>query len=76
MGSLNFTKEDSLDEPLFNRILWAGMMGEEVPYPAIRHGRDLSNNRKQLLDEFKKSRGRQAISKTGKGVDNIVISDK
>lgn len=69
MGSLNFTKEDSLDEPLFNRILWAGMMGEEVPYPAIRDGRDLSNNRQQLLDEFEKSRGWEAIiSKTGKRV--------
>jgi YVTN family beta-propeller protein len=61
MVSLDFTKEDSLDEPLFNRVLWTGMMGENVTYPTIRHGRDLSSNRQHLLQEFKNSKGWDAI---------------
>jgi hypothetical protein len=49
MGGQFFEVEDKLDEPRFNRALWTGLKGEAVPYPSVRHGRDLSQNRAQML---------------------------
>ena len=49
MRGQDFAREDNLDEPRFNRALWAGLKGEGAPYPAIRHGRDLRQNRHLLL---------------------------
>lgn len=49
MRGQNFTGEDQLDEPRFNRALWAGLKGEHVPFPIVRHGRDLRKNRAALL---------------------------
>lgn len=49
---MDFTREDDLNVQLFNRILWQAMKGD-VPYPTQRNGRDLRNNRKQLLHQFK-----------------------
>jgi hypothetical protein len=51
---LDFDKADNLDTPRFNRILWAGMMGERVPYPTFRTGADLSKDRESLLQQTKK----------------------
>ena len=45
----DFSREDSVDANLFNRVLWQGIKGENVPYPVLRDGRDLSANRKMLL---------------------------
>jgi YVTN family beta-propeller protein len=42
MAGQDFTREDALDTDRFNRVLWAGMKGEGIPYPEVRHGRDLS----------------------------------
>ena len=49
MAGQNFATEDKLDEPRFNRALWAGLKGEDAPYPEVRHGRDLRVNRAALL---------------------------
>ena len=49
MAGQNFASEDRLDEPRFNRALWAGLKGEQVPFPTHRHGRDLRQGRAQLL---------------------------
>ena len=49
MAGQDFKREDNLDTVRFNRALWAGLMGEDVPYPTERHGRDLSRNREALL---------------------------
>jgi len=49
MAGQNFAREDAVDEVLFNRALWEGMKGPHVPYPAVRDGRDLSQNRALLL---------------------------
>lgn len=48
MRGQDFTVEDNLDQPRFHRTLWAGLKGA-VPYPTVRHGRDLSSNRKAVL---------------------------
>jgi YVTN family beta-propeller protein len=47
MAGQNFEREDALDEPRYNRALWKGLQG--TPYPAVRHGRDLSTRRDTLL---------------------------
>lgn len=53
MARLDFSVEDNLDEPRFNRALWAGLMGEDVPYPITRHNRNLARNRGRLLAEWR-----------------------
>lgn len=54
---MDFSVEDHLDAAKYNRILWAGTMGDK-PYPAMRSGQDLRANRTQLLRAF---RERQAV---------------
>jgi YVTN family beta-propeller protein len=50
-AGFDFSAEDKLDSAKFNLILWNGLKGEDQPYPSERDGRDLSKNRKQLLQE-------------------------
>lgn len=54
MAGQNFRVEDDLDERRFNQALWHGLMGEDTPYPTIRHGRDLSQEREHLLQEYQR----------------------
>jgi DNA-binding beta-propeller fold protein YncE len=49
MEGQDFKREDNLDTERYNRALWSGLMGDDVPYPTERHGRDLSRNRAALL---------------------------
>jgi len=48
----NFAKEDDLDEVSYNEVLWKGTMGR-MPYPKIRDGRDLRQNREVLLKRLR-----------------------
>jgi DNA-binding beta-propeller fold protein YncE len=48
MAGQDFTTEDRLDTPRFNRALWRGLKGD-APYPARRDGRDLREHRPALL---------------------------
>ena len=46
----DFTREDNLKDPdKFNRIIWEGLHGKNVPYPTVRSGLDLRQNRTELL---------------------------
>ena len=45
----DFAVEDHLNAPLFNRILWQGLMGRSVPYPQARNRLDLRRHRGELL---------------------------
>ncbi|WP_150132945.1 hypothetical protein [Acidisarcina polymorpha] len=49
LQGLDFSRSDRADTTRFNRILWAGLKGEDVPYPRSRSGRNLRAHRKQLL---------------------------
>jgi hypothetical protein len=49
MVDQDFSGEDRLDVPRFNRALWVGLKGERIPYSSVRHGRDLSRDRAKLL---------------------------
>ncbi len=51
MVDQDFSGEDRLDVRRFNRALWVGLRGERIPYPTVRHGRDLSRDRAKLLGQ-------------------------
>jgi YVTN family beta-propeller protein len=48
-----FGTEDKVDAEKFNRIIWAGIKGEDVPYPTERSGADLRANREELLKKWR-----------------------
>ena len=55
-AEFDFSVEDNLKDPdKFNRITWAGVMGD-VPYPSERNGTDLRKNRAELLRKYKLAR--------------------
>jgi YVTN family beta-propeller protein len=56
MAGQNFTAEDRLDEQRFNRALWTGLAGDGVPFPTVRHGRDMRSGRAELLRKHAASR--------------------
>jgi DNA-binding beta-propeller fold protein YncE len=46
----NFVREDAIkDVNKFNRIIWEGLHGKNVPYPTVRTGADLRQNRASIL---------------------------
>ena len=47
----NFEVEDKVDSEAFNRVSWAGIKGDNVPYPTERSQADLRQNRAQLLEK-------------------------
>ena len=49
MEGQNFNVEDHLDTPRFNRVLWIGLKSDRSPYPSVRAGRDLRQNRTALM---------------------------
>jgi len=49
--TFDFSQEDRVPTDLFNRIIWEGLMGDK-PYPAVRSGADLRQNRAALLKSF------------------------
>lgn len=58
MAEFDFEEIDHLEDPeAFNRKLWAGIRGDGVPYPTVRDGRNLRQNRKVLLEGWRKSDG-------------------
>jgi hypothetical protein len=52
----DFSREDRVDAAKYNLIQWQGLVGENVPYPTVRDGRDLSKNRQALLKQWRESR--------------------
>ncbi|OLE98119.1 MAG: hypothetical protein AUG75_00195 [Cyanobacteria bacterium 13_1_20CM_4_61_6] len=52
----DFSREDRVDAAKYNLIQWQGLLGENVPYPSVRDGRDLSKNRAALLRQWRQSR--------------------
>ena len=51
---MNFTSEDRMDFAEYNHILWKGLMGNR-PYPSRPSGKDLRQNRAQLLARYQRS---------------------
>ncbi|GAX45500.1 YVTN beta-propeller repeat-containing protein [Tolypothrix sp. NIES-4075] len=51
----NFRGEDKLDPEEFNEILWAGIKGDNIPYPEERSRANLRQNRAALLKRWQLS---------------------
>jgi hypothetical protein len=51
---MDFTSEDRMDFAEYNHILWKGLMGN-LPYPSRPSGKDLRQNRAQLLARYQRS---------------------
>jgi hypothetical protein len=51
----DFDRPDQIDSAKYNLILWQGLAGENVPYPAARSGQDLKKNRGALLKKWRES---------------------
>jgi hypothetical protein len=51
---MDFTSEDRFDFAVYNRILWKGLMGDRR-FPATPNGKDLRQNRVQLLTRYRQS---------------------
>jgi DNA-binding beta-propeller fold protein YncE len=51
-ADMDFSAEDRLDTPRFNRILWAGLMGDSAPFPESPKARNLRRHRARLLRRF------------------------
>jgi len=49
---MDFSAEDRIDTPRFNRILWAGLMGDAVPFPDKPKPANLRRRRRRLLRRF------------------------
>jgi hypothetical protein len=54
-AGFDFSVEDRVNPAVYNPLLWKGIMGDSIPYPAARSGLDLRRNRKQLLKNYWKS---------------------
>jgi YVTN family beta-propeller protein len=51
LGDQDYEEEDKLDTARFNLELWKGMMGNK-PYPTVRDGKDLRQNRQDLIKKY------------------------
>ena len=60
----DFSVEDKLDADAFNRILWAGIKGNQAPFPTARNHADLRQNRAQLLKRWQLSENRISAAKS------------
>jgi DNA-binding beta-propeller fold protein YncE len=58
---MDFSSEDRIDFECYNRILWAGLMGNK-PYPDEPTGKDLRRNRAKLLARYRKTLQQQVTS--------------
>jgi len=56
---------DQVNASNYNLILWKGLVGDDVAYPAERDGRDLSKNRGALLKQWRESRIREFTHSSG-----------
>jgi hypothetical protein len=58
----DFSAEDKIDAAKYNALLWQGLLGESVQYPAKRSGRDLRRHRERLLARYRKAHPQAAAA--------------
>jgi DNA-binding beta-propeller fold protein YncE len=61
---MDFSAEDRIDTPRFNRILWAGLMGEDAAFPQNPRPANLRRHRGRLLYRY------AGLKHTGSGTGN------
>jgi len=52
-AGMDFSHSDALKPEAYNRVLWAGIVGDGIAFPEKRDGTDLRVNRAQVLQDFK-----------------------
>jgi YVTN family beta-propeller protein len=52
----DFSDADRIDADAFNRVLWQGTMGDNLPYPTVRSRQDLRQNRSELIKRWQESK--------------------
>jgi hypothetical protein len=73
MKDFDFEEVDHLSDPeAFNRTLWLGIRGAGVPYPVVRHGRDLRRNRKAMLEQWRKTTGSWVTASAGNSAIHVM----
>lgn len=60
---MDFSVEDHLDSATFNRVVWQGVMGDQL-YPNTRNGADLRTNRSAVLARYHAKAATQAAGTT------------
>ena len=60
---MDFNDADLVDGATFNHVLWKGMMGSK-PYPSHPSGKDLRQNRDNLLANYRQSLRPKGVAKT------------
>jgi DNA-binding beta-propeller fold protein YncE len=58
-AGFNFDQADQVNASAYNLILWKGLRGDNLAYPAERDGKDLSKHRGALLKQWRESRIRE-----------------
>jgi YVTN family beta-propeller protein len=58
LKGFDFHDADRVDADAYNRVLWKGIMGAR-PYPTMRSGLDLRQNRVQLLKKWEEDKKKQ-----------------
>ena len=70
---MDFSAEDRMDTPLFNRILWAGLMGDAVAFPQNPKPRNLRRHRGSLLAALpassRQARAPETIRRRGREIE-------
>lgn len=74
MAGQDFTAEDQLDTPRFNRALWHGLLGSDVPYPSVRDGRDLREDRPAQIRAWQKQRLEAAAQEAARAPEGAAQS--
>jgi len=70
LKGFDFSQEDRLGDPeKFNRIIWEGLHGNK-PYPTVRSGLDLRQNRQELLKKAGVTPDRAGLASTESPASN------
>jgi DNA-binding beta-propeller fold protein YncE len=59
---LDFTRSDHADTVRFNRVLWAGLRGENSAYPVSRSQLNLRTNREKLIEAAAERRNQASVN--------------
>jgi hypothetical protein len=66
---MDFSAEDRIDTPRFNRILWAGLMGVDVAFPQDPKRANLRRHRRGLLRRYAGLKRTGALAGNDKGAE-------
>ena len=66
MRGQNFAVQDHLDTGKFNRAVWVGLRGPGTPYPRKRNGRNLRDDRDELIAAHREAMAKRCLDVAAK----------